>query len=439
MDELVQKTFDLLASGEDAGDIKGLGRKLLYGCFDAGADPDPERRLAALRVATNLTPSDRVRVIDALIRDPDPRVRRYAFNLAVACEMQGIEALRTAVNADDADLAVDALSLIVRQLDQPSSMHARAWLRHSDPRVRAGAAMLLGNIAGPAMAVHLGRVAEADPIASVRQIAAEAVSRCTGEEPKLQPENFWEAGGVDLEIDLRPVGQAPAPNPQDAPPVPPRRSSENLSTIYPDLDEDEDSEELDASQNTLVPQADEGVEEVREATPRDWREPAAMPTTLPSEPMALIKLYGMVRTEDQAAVLAAFQGTDAGEQSRALNGWSPGSDAVAGRGIALTIKALGSKTHASMLRVMLREPEAGVRAGAAEAIGATGTLSMIPQLSQLLQDSDSDVRVAAVRALSELLSRMERYAMLKDRLGPMTTDSDEAVKAAAEEAIAALP
>jgi len=438
MDELVQKTFDLLASGEDAGDLKGLGRKLLYGCFDAGADPDPERRLAALRVAANLTPSDRIRVIDALIRDTDPRVRRYAFNLAVACEMQGIEALRTAVNADDTDLAVDALSLIVRQLDQPSSMHARSWLRHSDPRVRAGAAMLLGNIAGPAMAVHLGRIAEADPIASVRQIAAEAVSRCTGEEPKLQPQNFWEAGGVDLEIDLTPVGQVRTVAPEDAPP-PPIRASQNLSTIYPELDEDEVSEELEAPQNTLVPQAEAGAEEVRDATPRDWREPAAMPTELPSEPVALVKLYGMVRVEDQPTVLAAFQGTDAGEQARALSGWSPGADATAGRGIALVIKALGSKTHASMLRVMLRESEAGVRAGAAEAIGATGTLSMIPQLSQLLGDSDSDVRVAAVRALGELLGRMERYAMLKDRLAPMASDSDASVKAAAEEVLAAIP
>ena len=200
-----------------------MGRKLLYACIEAGGDPDPERRLASLRVCANLEVTDRVRVIDALIRDNDPRVRRYAFNLACAAERHGIDALRTAVNGDDIELAVDALGLIVTQLDKPSSMHARSWLRHTDPRIRAGAAMLLGNVSGPAMAVHLGRIAETDPVAAVRVIAAEAVGRCTGEEPKLESRDFWVEGPVDLNIDLSP----PAP----AKPATPPRLPKNVCSM----------------------------------------------------------------------------------------------------------------------------------------------------------------------------------------------------------------
>lgn len=437
MDEQVQKTFDDLAAGGPPGDLSGMGRKLLYACIEAGGDPDPERRLASLRVCANLEVTDRVRVIDALIRDNDPRVRRYAFNLACAAERHGIDALRTAVNGDDIELAVDALGLIVTQLDKPSSMHARSWLRHTDPRIRAGAAMLLGNVSGPAMAVHLGRIAETDPVAAVRVIAAEAVGRCTGEEPKLESRDFWVEGPVDLNIDLSP----PAPAKPATPPRLPKKDA-NLATLYPEDmildDDDEPPKAPPADLSTLVPQAAEGTEEVREA-PRDWRKPAPMPSTLPSEPAALVKLYGMVRTEDRAAVLEAFQATNPALQAQTLSGWTPGADPGIGRGIALVVKALGTKTHASMLRVMLREEDAGVRAAAGEAIGATGTLSMIPQLSQLLRDDDADVRQAAVGALAELLVRMERFAMLRDQIEPMKADPDDAVKAAAEAALQRLP
>ncbi|MEZ4317506.1 MAG: HEAT repeat domain-containing protein [Myxococcota bacterium] len=421
-----------------------MSRKLLYACFEAGADPDPEKRLGALRVAANLDPTDTVRIADPLIRDPDGRVRRYAFSLACAAKEHGIECLRTAVNGNDTELAVDALGLLVMQLDRPSSMHARAWLRHDDPRIRAGAAILLGNVAGPAMAVHLGRLADTDPIASVRTIAAEAVGRATGDIPKIEGRPFWEEGPIDLQIDLTPA----APKTTG---LPPRLPGQGLATLFPedgfgDASDGEDDAEAaaeagsspspSADDATLIPITEE-VEDVREPTARDWREPAPLPAALPTEALALVKLVGMVRAEDRPAVVRAFQAADGAAQAQVLGSWKPSGDADVGRGIALVVKALDSKTHASMLRVMLRESAPGVRAAAAEAIGATGTLSMIPQLSDLLADGDADVRVAAVRSLSELLTRMERFAMLKERIAPMKQDPDDAVKAAAEAALQA--
>ncbi len=447
MDDQVRKTFDELARGEDPGDLTGMQRKLLYACFDAAGDADPDRRLDALRVAGNLDVEDQMRVVDPLIRDADDRVRRYAFNLACAAKKLGIEPLRSAVNGTDTELAVDALGLLVTQGDRATTMHARNWLRHDDPRIRAGAAMLLGNVAGPAMAVHLGRVAETDPVKAVRVIATEAVGRCTGEIPKADPQDFWEVGPADLAID---VSEADDEKQKKPPTLPPRH--ENLATIYPEDMLDEETGESDPppvrrkvsdnDERALVPSTDpedpaaSPAEEVREPEPRDWREPASLPSALPTEATALLKLYGIVKPEDRGTVLAAFEKLDGGARSGALSGWTPGADENLGRGIALAVKGVGSKTHASMLRVMLREPAAGVRAGAAEAIGSTGTLSMIPQLSDLLSDDDPDVRIAAIQGLAELLTRKERFAMLKDRLAPCTNDDDERVKKAAEDALA---
>jgi HEAT repeat protein len=439
MDDQVRKTFDELARGGDPGDLTGLQRKLLYACFDAAGDTDPDRRLDALRVAGHLDVDDRVRVVDPLIRDADDRVRRYAFNLACAAKEHGIEPLRGAVNGTDIDLAVDAMGLLVTQGDKATTMHARSWLRHDDPRIRAGAAMLLGNVAGPAMAVHLGRLAESDPVKGVRVVAAEAVKRCTGELPKNAPKPFWEAGPVDLAAlvavpdDPEPEA-APQPEPTP-PPTMPSRGAGNLATIYPeDVGEGSDGAPTETG---LVPSADDDTpEDVREALARDWRDPAPLPSTMPTEATAILKLLGMVRVEDRPSVLSAFEALDGATRSGALS-WTPGSDESTGRGIALAVKGLGSKTHASMLRVMLREPGAGVRAAAAEAIGTTGALSMIPQLADLLSDDDPDVRIAAIRGLAELLVRKDRIAMLRDRLAPCANDSDERVKKAAADALAA--
>lgn len=181
--------------------------------------------------------------------------------------------------------------------------------------------------------------------------------------------------------------------------------------------------------------AEPGAEEVRDVE-RDWRAPAALPAAFPNELKAVLKLLGMVSVEDRAAVWGHF--ISLSDHATAMKNWRPNSDPALGRGIALAIKASGSKTQASMLRVMLRESDPGVRAGAAEAIGATGTLSMIPQLGVLLDDSDPDVRIAAVRGMAELLTRVERFALLRDRLSPLESDADPAVKAAVKRALEAV-
>lgn len=59
----------------------------------------------------------------------------------------------------------------------------------------------------------------------------------------------------------------------------------------------------------------------------------------------------------------------------------------------------------SLLVDTLADPVAEVRLAAAEALGKAGDTSVIPALSQALQDKDSHVRAAAARSLGELARR----------------------------------
>lgn len=446
MDETLLDTWNRVASGDlDGIDVSRIQRKLIYICFDKAGSTDPEDRLRCLQVASHFSSDDRLRLVDPLIRDRDPRVRRYAFNLAVEAQKAGITALKTCVGGQDEELAAEALGLLITQVDISSSLHARQWLTSDFPRVRAGAAMLLGHIAGPAMSVRLSRMAQNDPHPGVRSIAAEAARRCSGELPKNEARPFWTAGptNIDLGDDAPAIGSTPIPTPPPIPP-PPRRRNDARPTIHPEDAPVESASETKPvppvpSRAEVVPAAPVDAPEQVNDEPRDWRDPAPLPSRLPSDPVALVKLMGRVGEGDRPAVHRAFAAIDDSDRNSALRRWSPGGDPAEGRGIALMVAQLEDKRSGSMLRHMLKDPNDGVRAAACRAVGRVGTLSMIPPLSAALQDEVPEVRVEAAHGLADLLTRTERYAMLRERLAPLTGDQDPRVKAAAAEIEANLP
>lgn len=455
MDETLLETWNRIASGDLEGiDVPRLQRKLIYICFEQAGSQIADERLAALRVAAHFSEDDRLRLVDPMIRDSDPRVRRYAFNLAVEARKAGITALKTCVGGKDEDLAAEALGLLITQVDISSSLHARQWLTSDFPRVRAGAAMLLGHIAGPSLSVRLNRMARNDPHPAVRTIAAESARRCLGELPKNEPRNFWEAGAtpIDLGDEAPPAAQESEPSPVPTAPTrpvvpPPPVRNDARPTLYPN---DAEAEEQEAEyedvpvppvpqRQAIVPSVPEGTPEIVDDTPRDWRDPAPLPSVLPTDPHALVKLMGRVGEGDRPAVHRAFVTIAEHERNTALRGWTPGSDPSTGRGVALMIAHLEDKRSASMLRHLLQEEADGVRAAACAAVGRVGTLSMIPPLSALLDDAVPEVRVEAIKGLTDLLGRTERWAMLRERLAPLTSDGDARVRTAAEDALASVP
>lgn len=429
-DELTE-IYEALAAGRgEEHDLSEKSRPLFYLCIDRAASEDPEGRLSALRVGAHLEVDDRMRLVDALIVDPEPRVRNYAFNLAIEAKDKGLPALKSAVDGPDEELAVEALGMLITQSSRTDGLVARKWLGHDSPRIRAGAAMLLGNISGRSLSVPLRKLAESDPDPVVREQAAQAVRRVMGEEDKVPPQNCWEAGPTPIPTGPsapKPAAPAAAPS-APAPVAPPAAPASPPVAAAPPPAAVEDA--------AVVPSG-EGVEEVRES-PRDWRQPSPLPSTLPGETRAMLKLLGMVSPDDRPTLVQKLSSIDESTRNALLRGWRTGGDAALGRGIALAVGELDLKTFAVQLRALLRDPEPAVRAGAAEAVGRVGAPSLIPPLDALLQDADVDVRLAAIQGMTGLLVRSNRFEMLRDKVAPMCDDEDPRIKKAAEAALASI-
>lgn len=436
MSDELHEIYDALAAGRGTeADVSAQSRPLFYLCIERAGAEDPEGRLGALRVGAHLDVDDRMRLVDALIVDPEPRVRNYAFNLAIEAHEKGLPALKTAVEGPDAELAIEALGMLITQAARTDGLVARKWLSHDDARIRAGAAMLLGNISGRSLSVPLRKLAESDPEPMVRTVAAQAVRRVMGEEDKVPPQDFWEAGPTPIPtVEAAPAASPPppAPKPAAAPPAaapPPAAAAPPAAPTEP--------APVASPTDTAVVPSGEGVEQVNEA-PRDWRRPSPLPASLPGETRAMLKLLGMVAPADRAALVEKIASADESARNSLLRGWRSGGDAALGRGIALAVGELELNTFAVQLRSLLRDPEPGVRAGAAEAVGRVGAPSLIPPLDALLHDDDVDVRLAAIRGMTGLLTRSNRFEMLRDKISPLCDEEDARVKQAAEAALASI-
>ena len=84
---------------------------------------------------------------------------------------------------------------------------------------------------------------------------------------------------------------------------------------------------------------------------------------------------------------------------------------------------------------MIRADDAGVRAAAAEALGALGGMSTLTALRPLLADTDPSVRASTVAALAALSRRVEREDMARSWVQRL--DDDQAPEVVA--ALAAWP
>lgn len=190
--------YDGIVDGtRDPGDLAWTRRRLQLMALERTKSGPAGARLGALRVAAVLGPKDGLPIAQQLIRDADPRVRTWAFNQAVAARELGLAVIRDAADAGDVELAVAALELLARWVDQASVPTARRCLRSADQRVRALAVRLLGNIGGTAVRLDLSRL-QGDPDPAVREAAAEALRRLLGELPKEVRSPWWDESPPSL-------------------------------------------------------------------------------------------------------------------------------------------------------------------------------------------------------------------------------------------------
>lgn len=436
----------LVEGTADDTSLPSVARPLLRLALERARSPAVHERIGALRVASALGRTHGLAVTRELLHDADPRVRRYAFNQAVAARRAGIVLLRLSADGNDPELVAEALRLLGVVMDRGSSSLARRLTEHPEPAVRAAAARLVGLVAGPAARVQIARLAD-DPDPAVRQAASEALERLAGTVNPGRPGQWWDDDDDDglpsppvpdeeaLAAEDAAAAVAEDAAPERAAPAPPNDADGAATSEAP-------APPVAAQPPVTEPSAPEVPEETAlvpvEPEPDDDRplpadgEGIPLPSRLPTEARALLRLLARVGDADQAPVLAGLEPLRE-EVVLLLARHRPGGDEALGRGLGLAARLMGASTWLTRLRPLLADPSPVVRVAAVEAFGAQGSGSSVPQMSRLLEDDEPRVRRAAVEAIDALCARtsLERARWLRPRL----TDADADVSAAARRAL----
>ncbi len=138
------------------------------------------------------------REIDALIRDPDPAVRRRALEVAETTQLASPEALREAALADgDLQVRWAALTALVATSGREAAVRvAESGLSSTSAGVRLAALEALGERFGGEAGERAARRALADPDPAVRAKAAEIVA-IIEEGARVAPDSDEEADDPD--------------------------------------------------------------------------------------------------------------------------------------------------------------------------------------------------------------------------------------------------
>ena len=413
----VKALYGALAEGDGDGDLPPhTAGRLLRFAMDAVRSPADSDRLGALRVAAALPTAMGVRITEMLVNDASLVVRQQVLRQGIAAQYDGLPVLRSLASDPDPGLASEALDLLVRAVDLQSTPTARRLLRSPLAPVRARAATLLGHVGGKGVQGELRRL-EADDDEDVRTAAAEALQRVLGELPRDTPSPWWEP---DAEPDL---------------PAPPPELEGSFLPAVPPATEEILREPTAPPAPAAAPPASAPEDTLEE--PRAEEEWSPLPSTMPTEARALLKLLGMVSPDDQGAVLKGIEDVDIDTLSEIISFHNPGGDWAIGRGCGIAARALGRKVWMSSVRRLVFDPDHRVRAGAAEAIGALTGPSGVPSLTMLLGDPAGLVRRSALSALAELCENIGRADIAQQWAQKLGADPDPRVREVASTVAAA--
>lgn len=428
----IDPVYEAIAAGTARDpDLSWTRRRLQAMALARAKEGTESERKGALRVAAVLGPRDGIPIVAELVRDPDPQVRSWAVSQAVAARELGIGPLRTALEGPDPDQILVALDHLLRWVDQGCVPALRRLLSSPDAGVRQRAVALLGNVGGASVRGELERL-RSDPSPEVAEAARVAVEVLAGARPRAVRDPWWDESAAPREPDPSPEGGEPPATEGDAP------SGSTALTLGPPPDPAEPPAwGADARRWGAAP-----TERPRAAEPAStgpvWDGHAVpLPSPLPDETRALVKLLGMVGETDRGPVLAAFRQADAKrrreEFSQLLLAY-PGTDPALGRGLCLLAAEIGGPAHVTGLRPLLRDGSALVREAALRALGPLAPPAAIPWMAPFLDDPT--VRDAAIDGLVGV-GRRARPDLVRDALRRVRTD-DPAFRARLDAAAAGL-
>ena len=331
---------------------------------------DMDERLGALRVSIALPTAHGMPMIRELLLDPESNIRQLAYAHAVALEQEGLPLLRRVVEGKDLEIASDALNRLVQVQDRGSVALMRRLLDSPAANLRAGAATLLGQCAGPSLVPKLQRLAASDPDEEVRDAATLALQQIMGDAPD--------------------VDEADDPTAQ--------KTAEESGGAVQDLPSPD-------AKTGLLP----------------------LPSPMPEDVDLLLQLLGGCAPADRDPVLQKLENLleEVGER---MSLFSPDHSPWLGAGLGLAASHFARPAWAQSLRRLLQDTRPGVRSEAARALGAVGGLSQIPQMQGLLEDDDALVRLATVEGLGALCARFDRLDLVRARVSCLVEDPDPTVR-----------
>lgn len=164
----------------------------------------------------------------------------------------------------------------------------------------------------------------------------------------------------------------------------------------------------------------------------------ALPDAMPPDVEDLLRLLAVVRPADRGRLVNELLRLSAPVLQRAITDYRAGGGPAWGRGAALAIELLGRRDWEAQARSLLTDPDAGVRAAAAAALGRVGEAAALKTLAGMLRDRDGRVRVAAVRGISQAALLSGRAPVGLTLVRAAEDDPEPRVREAAEYAVLEL-
>jgi HEAT repeat protein len=184
--------YDQIAAGEaEAPRAYDDYKRMLARARRAARHGDQAERQAAVTVTAAIGGHWALGVLREFSQDEDAGIRKLMLAAAVAQGEAGVTLLRDLLTDDEPSLALEALSYLQRVLDTGSASRLRRLLAHGDPRMRAGAARLLGHTAGPGLLVPLQRARDDEEDTDVQAAIEEAIARIDGDLPRGASDPWW--------------------------------------------------------------------------------------------------------------------------------------------------------------------------------------------------------------------------------------------------------
>lgn len=352
---------------------------------DAHSEDEATRKKAL--IASSALPEKRSRmVLEILVRDPILAFRRGVYERALVAPEDGLVWLRTLAQDPDEQLALDAISKLTLAVDNRSLVPMRQLLSSTSAPLRAAAVGLLGNIAGKGQISTVKTLLD-DPDPEVKEAAALAMDRITGEAPKLTwsqwclAENAPEpasvtkgqtpAGDTPEEVLYRQIIAGTAPDP-----IPTRHNRYLMWLARQKAGAEDENARVDAMR---VIAAIGG--------PRSLQ--GAMDFVRDPSPAIRATVFDLAKGQNEAGIylIRMFAEDSAPDLARSAM-------------VLLDLVVDRNSIHTA--RRLLEHTDAEIRRLAVELIGNSAGRSFRPQLEPLLNDPVPEVKAAATVALSRI-------------------------------------